>query len=338
MQDWMTNSPYRVWNLYIGGSARAACGTLTASHIAALAVQGWRFIPTWVGPQAACYPYPISRMSWDPAEAYQQGIAEANAAVTRAAALGLTFSDDSGTILYYDLEAYANDANCRAAAQSFMNGWAQRVHERGNIAGVYGTTCTSYLSDFVANPNVPDAIWAAVWLQPYQYRSNVSVSNLPCLSNSLWVNSQRLRQYSGGHNETWGATTINIDSDALDGPVAELRDPTPLAQAAEFYREFDFVDGSACSLNQTGWFNAAECGAGWNDALSSLRLRLGWSARVFRDTNLSGPGFCYVLSDPDLSNDFFAGGTMVENNISSVKVYNNANCADFFTYLPVIAR
>jgi hypothetical protein len=340
MQDWYNNSPYRVWNLYIGGSSRAPCGTLTASYIATLAVQGWRLIPTWVGPQAACSDF-ASRMSWNPDEAYQQGRAEADAAVTRAAELGLTFSNDAGTLLYYDLEAYfpaPGDTACREAARSFMNGWTQRVRERGNLAGVYGSTCRSYLSDFVSTANVPDAIWAAVWLLPYQYRPSVSVFNLPCLDNSLWVNQQRLRQYSGGHNETWGNTTLNIDSNVLDGPVASLRDPAPLPQAAEFYRDFDYVDGSACSLNQTGWFNAEECGAGWNDQLSSLRLRLGWSARVFRDTNLAGPSYCYVLSDPDFANDRFDATTLVENNVSSVKVYDNAGCVDFFTYLPLLTR
>jgi photosystem II stability/assembly factor-like uncharacterized protein len=339
MQDWHTNSPYRVWNLYIGGSSRAPCGTLTAGHIAALAVQGWRFIPTWVGPQAACTGYP-SRMSGDPATAYQQGLVEADLAVNRAAELGLTYSNDSGTVLYYDLEAYPNDAACRAAAQAFMNGWAQRVRERGNLAGVYGTPCTSYLSDFVANPYVPDAVWIAAWyLDSFDANATVWLGqSAACLSNSLWVNQQRLRQYAGGHNETWGATTINIDSNVLDGPVASLRDVTPLGQAAEFYRDFDFVDGSACSLNTPGWFNAEECGAGWNDQLSSLRLRLGWSARVFRDTNLAGPSYCYVLSDPDFANDRFDATTLVENNASSVKVYDNAGCVDFFTYLPFIAN
>jgi hypothetical protein len=56
MEDWITNSPYRVWNLYLGGSARGNCGRLTAAYLATLAVQGWRFIPTWVGPLPARRP------------------------------------------------------------------------------------------------------------------------------------------------------------------------------------------------------------------------------------------------------------------------------------------
>ena len=39
------------------------------------------------------------------------------------------------------------------------------------------------------------------------------------LSNSLWNNQQRIRQYTGGHNETWASITLNIDSDIIEGVV-----------------------------------------------------------------------------------------------------------------------
>jgi photosystem II stability/assembly factor-like uncharacterized protein len=340
MEDWLVNSPYRVWNLYIGGAMRANCGTLTASYLTALAAQGWRLIPTWVGPQAACSSFSI-RMSSDPSTAYQQGVAEANAAIDRAAALGLTFSDKSGTIIYYDLEAYfppTGDTTCRAAAKAFINGWTAQLHARGNLAGVYGATCRSYISDFAQIANVPDAVWLAVWLLPYQYRSNVSLFNLACLDNSLWRDQQRLRQYSGGHNETWGATTLNIDSNVLGGPVADIRDEAPLTQAMEIYRGADYIDPGACSVNQPGWFNVELCGTGWNDQVSSLRVQSGWSLRVFRDINRTGPSVCFVLSDPDLTNDRFDATTPVDNHISSIQVYRNEGCLDFTLYFPFIGR
>ena len=31
------------------------------------------------------------------------------------------------------------------------------------------------------------------------------------------MNHQRLRQFRGGHDETWGGATINIDTNATDG-------------------------------------------------------------------------------------------------------------------------
>jgi hypothetical protein len=63
MQVWSTNSPYRVWNLYMGGTSVASCGTLTADILRQLTQQGWLFIPTWVGLQAPCHNYLSRRMS-----------------------------------------------------------------------------------------------------------------------------------------------------------------------------------------------------------------------------------------------------------------------------------
>ncbi len=78
---WWKSSPYTAVNLYIGGSARACANSnLTASYLAQLQRQGWKFIPTWVGPQAPkpCTNYlstiPMYR-SGDPENlAYKQGV------------------------------------------------------------------------------------------------------------------------------------------------------------------------------------------------------------------------------------------------------------------------
>ena len=225
MRNWMINSPYRVWNLYIGGSSRANCGTLTAAHIAQLAQQGWRLIPTWVGPQAACTTF-STRMSDNPATAYAQGVSEADAAIAVASSLGLTRPDGTGTMIYYDLEAYdVTNQVCRDAAKSFIAGWSAQLRARNHKAGVYGSACSSALADFATNPVAPDGVWIAAWIKPYEYRPEATVWNVACLANSLWPSQQRLRQYSGGHDETWGGLTLNIDSNVLDGIVAALNPP-----------------------------------------------------------------------------------------------------------------
>lgn len=220
MATWYTSSPYRTRNLYMGGSAMADCGTLTAAYVAQMAAQGWKFIPTWVGPQASCGYYK-SKMSSDPATAYNQGKAEADLATEAAYNLGLTLPNKGGTIIYYDLEAYPNsDTACREAAKAFINGWTYQLHARGNSAGVYGATCASKLTDFSTITHVPDAIWPAVWLSPNQYRPDASTTDLLCLSNALWSNHQRIRQYAGGHSENWGGVSITIDSNVVDGVIA----------------------------------------------------------------------------------------------------------------------
>lgn len=214
MQTWWTYSPYWEVNLYIGGSNRGCANSgLTASWVSTVSAQGWNFVPTWVGPQAPCSGFG-SRISYDITTAYNQGRNEAGYAVSAANNLGL-----SNSIVYYDMEAYSNTTSCRNAVKSFMSGWVKRLHELGFRAGGYGSACASYLSDWSTIANVPDDIWPAHWIYS-AYNSNANVWNVACISNNLWTTHQRLRQYAGGHNETWGSLTFNIDSDIADGHVA----------------------------------------------------------------------------------------------------------------------
>lgn len=221
MQSWFASSPYRIWNLYMGGSSLyKGCTPLSLSFISPLAQQGWKFIPTWVGLQAPCTSYP-SRFSADPSTAYAQGVSEADAALDRAASLGLARADQRGIIIYFDLEYFnPNDTACREVAKSFVSGWSGQLRARGNKAGLYGHF--RVMSDYAQIGNVPDHVWIAQWQTPYAYDSSASVFGIPYVSDTLWANQQRLHQYTGGHNETWGGVTLNIDSDVLDGAVATL--------------------------------------------------------------------------------------------------------------------
>ncbi len=210
MQAWWTNTPWAWANIYIGGSNRGCSqGNLTSSWVTSILNQGWRLVPTWVGPQApgsVCTG--CSKMSSSTATARSQGIAEANAASDRAAALGL----NPQTIIYYDMERY--DPTSNAAARAFVNGWVERMHQRGNRAGVYGSPANAS-ADWAGIANPPDAVWLAAW------NGNTSVFGISGISDSLWKNHQRLHQYRGDHNETWGGVTFNIDSNSADGPVAD---------------------------------------------------------------------------------------------------------------------
>jgi len=249
LQDWITNSPYRAVNLYIGGSLRGCANSaLTGTYLSQLRQQGWTFIPTWVGPQVPCSPY-RSKFSEDLATAYNQGVAEANAAVNVAANLGLTLADNSGTVIYYDLEAYAITApECaasRGAAKSFISGWTSRLHTLGNQAGVYGGAYGSALADFAAiPPNVPDAVWLAAWYTVPAYRSDATVWLGPnsYFSDTLWTNHQRIRQYASDHSETWGTTSLTVDSNVIDGIVTFVYAPAVSTQIYLIYPNSPFRD------------------------------------------------------------------------------------------------
>lgn len=245
MQAWMDGSPYRVVNLYGGPFHACPEGQATLERVQELRQQGWKFIPTWVGPQSQCWGanqdgptaraavslYKTNarpRINNDPALAYTQGISEADMAIEWAAYLGLTEQDWSNTVLYYDLEYFsASNAECVSAAQSFISGWSKRVQERGNVAGLYTNACN--IPNYANSTPPLQAVWIARFLLPYQYRPDASVWNMPCIADAAWSNHQRIVQYSGGHAESWNGITLTVDSNVLDGIVA-LGNPaaTPL--------------------------------------------------------------------------------------------------------------
>jgi photosystem II stability/assembly factor-like uncharacterized protein len=337
MLTWYAQSPYRVWNLYIGGSSRANCGTLTKSFVESLAGQGWKLIPTWVGPQAACTSF-RTRMSYDPAIAFQQGIDEAKMAYATAAVLGLTPTSSTGAVIYYDLEAYpVGNQACRQAAAAFMDGWTQQLRLLGAKAGVYGAPCGSAMGDFANIPSVPDAVWLAAWLSPYQYRPDATVwlpegsPGATCVSNDLWSDKQRLRQYSGGHNQTWGGVTINIDANVLDGVVATLPNPCPQGDGVTLYWHANYgcsnPTGDLGYRQRTvpGWQNVTD--GHFNDQASSVRVPAGWSTRLFEHTNRAGASVCYHADVPFLAGNYPGTSTPINDSVSSFEVFNNSLCA-----------
>ena len=248
MQAWWYHSPYDFYGLYLGGvHLPALCATADAAWVNAVHQQGWSFVPTWVGLQAPCSTYK-HKMSSDPAISYQQGRQEADAASAKAATLGLTNYGLGGTIIYYDLEPYGVPApECRQPVAAFINGWVQRLDELGNLAGGYGSR-NSYLSDWATIDHIPDDVWPASWYAN-GYDPYASVYGISWLEG-LWVNHQRIRQYSGEVNNTWGGITLNIDIDVADGMVA-MPPQEPLATP---------IVSISDSIEDAGWLSAQQ---GW---------------------------------------------------------------------------
>ena len=213
MGAWWSGTPWAFVGVYIGGSARGCSQpNLTSSWFNTTNAQGWRYELIWVGPQAPCTTF-ASRMSYDLNTAYQQGKNEADSAYNALSALG--FGTAQGTPVVYDLENYPNSSSCRAAVKSFMQGWVDQLAVApAQVSGVYGSACGSYLADFASIARPP------AYIVPADWDYNPSTSAMACISGGSWTNHQRIKQYEGGHNETWGGVTINIDSNCANGPVA----------------------------------------------------------------------------------------------------------------------
>jgi hypothetical protein len=350
MQTWWDNSPYQAVNLYIGGSSRGCDNNaLSSYYLFRLHQQGWTFIPTWVGPQAPCTGF-ASRISNDAGTAFDQGIAEANLAVDRLWELGLTGPDQTGSAIYYDIEYYDGDTACRDAVNAFMNGWISQLHVRGNLGGVYGSTrCDSSLSDFRSIANVPDLIWAARWYHNLgygYYDPTADVWDLgSCVPNSDWAKHQRIRQYEGDHNETWGNLTLDIDSNALDGVVAIPHDypfvnaivransnpssASSIGFTVSFSKSVTGVDPSDFMLTTTGVSGAAITGLSGSGTAYTVTVDTGACNGTIRldlvDDDSISDGSGNVLGVAGIGNGSFSAGetyTITKPSNTNVKIAN----------------
>lgn len=205
-------SPYRAVGIYIGGENRAcAQANLSAAWVSARVAAGWHLIPTYVGLQApgAC----SGCKAIDPNKPAAQGAAAANAAADQAQALGIP----PGNPIYYDMEAYARGGSRTSTVLAFLSAWTSQLHALGYISGVYSSASSgiSDLVDSVGSKTVePDDIWIADW-------NGKQTTDDPYVPAGYWPNSQRIHQYAGGHNETHGGVTLNIDGDYAAGATAD---------------------------------------------------------------------------------------------------------------------
>jgi hypothetical protein len=208
MSDW-ASSPYRAIGIYIGG-ANMGCSqpNLTASWVRAEAAAGWRFIPTYVGLQAPATSCGCATIT--PSKAAAQGTAAASDAVTQAQLVGI----GKGNPIYFDMEAYGPSGS--STALSFLAAWTAGLHAAGYLSGVYSSGASG-ISDLVNQYGTtyqePNDLWIADW------NGSRTVSD-PYVPSADWATHQRVHQYDGGANVTYGGDTINIDGDYLDGATA----------------------------------------------------------------------------------------------------------------------
>jgi hypothetical protein len=217
MNAWKS-SPYTSVGIYIGGANRGcAQPNLTSSWVTSVTGNGWKVIPIWVGPQAPCTTLgSTTKISSDASQAGADGAAQATAAANAADALGFTWLAP----IYFDLEAYPRGGTCSTAVQNFVNGWVIGLNARGYRAGLYSSLCSGILDAAATTSNPAWTPLNAIWIAAWNNTPNIFGFGSPCaLSDLLWNNHQRLHQYQGGHNEAYSGVTMNVDSNAVDGPV-----------------------------------------------------------------------------------------------------------------------
>jgi hypothetical protein len=200
-------SPYRGIGVYIGGANRACSQpNLTAKWVEEQVAAGWHLIPTYVGLQA---PHSACCAAISPSRAAQQGVEAASDAVEEAAEIGM----GPGSPIYFDMEAYTRTTSTSSAVLTFLSSWTSQLHTLGYVSGVYSSS-SSGIADLGravgSSYTLPDHVWTANW--------NGQQNTLdPYLPSTAWPSHQRIHQYRGGHDESYGLMTINIDNDYIDG-------------------------------------------------------------------------------------------------------------------------
>jgi hypothetical protein len=211
MAAW-AESPYRAIGVYIGGENRACSQpNLTTSWVAAQSAAGWHLIPTYVGLQA-----PTSSCSscakLTTSGAVLQGQEAAADAVADAAEVGI----GPGSPIYFDMESYSRTTAATSATLAFLGAWTDKLHTLGYVSGIYSSS-SSGIADLGAQVgtgyHLPDDLWVANWND----QKNTLDPAVPAVG---WASHQRIHQYQGGHNETYGGITINIDNDYVDAATA----------------------------------------------------------------------------------------------------------------------
>jgi len=132
-------------------------------------------------------------------------------AVTAAQALGIS----AGSTLWYDLEGFdQTNARCRKASLAFLSGWTRGIHSLHYVSGVYSSAGSGIWAldrARVSTPDLyqlPDQIWIARW-------DGVANTSTTYIAEDGWRPGGRMKQYQGGHDETWGGVRINIDRNFL---------------------------------------------------------------------------------------------------------------------------
>jgi hypothetical protein len=224
MDTWLRSSPFLAVGIYLSGDSRACRSqpNLTPTWVQTQLARGWKLLPITMGPQASCNPrFPRygtdHRINSDPGaghygKARAQARAEAVKTANAATALGIA----KGSTLWYDLEAFdIGKSRCRESALWFLSAYTNKIRALGFVSGVYSSAGSGIkmLDDARVNrPGtfaLPDRIWIARW-------DGLANTSTTYIRSDGWVPGGRMKQYQGGHDETWGGVRINIDRNWLD--------------------------------------------------------------------------------------------------------------------------
>ena len=107
------------------------------------------------------------------------------------------------------------------AVLTFLDAWDRQLQVDGYVSGVY-SSAASGITDLQTTSTIgghplaePQAIWIALW------DKETNLTGAPYVTSAVWPTSARSKQYVGPHVVTVGRISLDIDSDLVNGPVAQ---------------------------------------------------------------------------------------------------------------------
>jgi hypothetical protein len=280
MTAWLGGSTYRAVGIYIGGNNRG-CPTqtnLTAPWVDAQRTAGWHLLPIYMGTQPYCSTS-AKVHRFNGASAASTGTAEAGNAVAEAVARGLA----PGSTIFSDIEAYSTAGTdnlnplvvctpaVTTAVLSYQSAWTSRLHELGFLSGFYSSMDSGVRDQVAAYGSTayvrPDYLWFA----RHDGIATVSDSALP---STYWLH-RRIKQYTGGADETHGGRLLNIDRNLLDitaMPSTPFGDFTGNGWSDLLARQVSTGSLYIYPGNGTTFSGRTRIGGGWNAMSAITRL------------------------------------------------------------------
>ncbi|MBN1991591.1 MAG: pre-peptidase C-terminal domain-containing protein [Anaerolineae bacterium] len=169
----------------------------------------------------------------------------------------------------------------------------------------------------------------------YTFRvcTSSNVDNLSnCFIDTGEGGTQRTETINGHDNQDlwWGVKAANAPNGA-NWAVRRFRinpdsgPPSP-DHSVQFYKDANYGGGGYCYGDNEGNYNNLDGCSGYNDQISSVLLKSGWSVRVFKHANLGEPSKCFTSSDDDFANDTFDDGSRLNDEMSSFALYHQSSC------------
>ena len=227
MSTWIKKSPFRAAGIYISGASRACKrqSNLNATWVRKQLAAGWHLMPITLGPQASCSSrFPRYGRSIDPTinpsstELVRRGQGPGQARGPAGSPGGTHARSRDRTARSSTTSRPSTPAAARPAPNR-PSGSCTPGHARCTAyryaSGYYSSAASGIrmMDDQRVKASnsitMPDQVWIADW----NGKANTSSSYI---RSTGWQPYSRVKQYQGGHNETWGGVRINIDRNYLN--------------------------------------------------------------------------------------------------------------------------